>query len=893
MMRSHSRRYLVLVSLLFLALQSFVAPQVLGKKKDDDALSRKERKELTEALPQRYQDWLRDVEWLLSDAERDAFLQLAKDYLRDAFIDQFWSVRDPYPDTGRNEFREDYQSRLSTVKQTFGRFDDRAKVLLSNGWPTQRIEVKCSPYFVPMEVWYYDGSDNVGFEFLLLFFKKWGVADYRLWDESFGLDELSDDGTPLTPDNLRTRCAQSSDAVLAAIGFLRSQGQMGSMMLLSDILTPQKEAPAQEWVATFNSYTSELPEGALTFDADLDVSYPGRRQSRTILQGNLIVPVAQVSPVNLTGSAAPGVSEEAAAEAAAAAAAAGLAPTYNLALTGEILREGKLFDNFRYEYDFPVSDFQTADFADSGVEGSGVESSAEPRLPLVFQRYLRPGEYTLMVKVEDLGTGKFHRTEREIEVPSVDHPPETTPADPETARILEEANRAIKSGETTVQIPPLFGEWQTGLVRIEAVITGDVDHVTFLLDDQPILTKKRPPFNVELDLGDVPRPRVLRVEAKNEAGEELAADERMLNTGTHRFAVRLEEPRADRRYDRSLRAEADIVVPKSEVVEKVDFFLNETKVSTLYQEPWIQPIVLPTGDEISYVRAVATTPDGRTAEDTVFVNAPDNFDYIDVDFVELYTLVLDKENRPVQGLELANFSVLEDGVPQEVVRFDKVENLPIHAAILLDVSASMEDKLKQSQEAALHFFRQAITPRDRATTITFNDHPNLTVDFTNDIERLAGGLAGVKAERGTALYDSLIFALYYFNGVSGQRAILLLSDGRDESSKFEFDDVLEYAQRSGVSIYSIGLQLDRGEGAAKKKLEKLADETGGRAFFVDDPGQLTSVYDTIQQELRSRYLLAYQSSNTSERDVFRSIQVVVDGEGGEDLEAKTLRGYYP
>ena len=877
MSRFGSRGHLVLVTLLFLALQAFVAPQLLGKKKDEDALSRKERKELTEALPERYRDWLRDVDWLLSDAERDAFLQLEKDYLRDAFIDEFWNVRDPYPDTGRNEFRDDYQNRLATVRQSFGRFDDRAKVLLSNGWPTQRVEVKCSPYFVPMEVWYYDGSENVGFEFLLLFFKKWGVADYRLWDESIGLADLSDDGTAFNADNLRTRCPQNSDAVLAALSFLSSQGQMGSMMLLSDILTPQSDAPAPEWVATFNSYTSELPEGALTFEADLDVSYPGRRQSRTILQGALIVSASSVAPVNLTGSpgAGAGLSEEAAAAATAAASAAGLAPTYNLSLTGEVLREGKLFDNFRYEYDFPVSDFETLE---------------NPRLPLVFQRYLRPGEYTLMVKVEDLGTGKFHRTEREIEVPSVDHPPETTPADPETARILEEANRAIRSGEITVQIPPLFGEWQTGLVRIEAVITGEVDHVTFLLDDRPILTKKRPPFNVELDLGDVPRPRVLRVEAKDESGAELASDERMLNTGTHRFAVRLEEPRTDRRYSSSLRAEADVVVPKSEVVERVEFFMNETKVSTLYQEPWIQPIMLPRGEEIAYVRAVAYTPDGRTAEDTVFVNAPDNFDYIDVDFVELFTLVLDTENRPVQNLESAAFTVLEDGVKQEVVRFEKVENLPIHAAILLDVSASMEDKLKAAQEAALHFFRQAITPRDRATTITFNDHPNLTVDFTNDIEKLAGGLAGVKAERGTALYDSLIFALYYFNGLSGQRAILLLSDGQDESSKFEFDEVLEYAQRSGVSIYSIGLQLDRGEGAAKKKLERLADETGGRAFFVDDPAQLTSVYDTIQQELRSRYLLAYQSSNTSERDVFRSIQVLLDS---EDLEAKTLRGYYP
>lgn len=853
----------LVVALLLALSQTLLAPVVTAKKKDEGELSRKERKELTEALPEKYQQWLQDVDWLLSDAERDAFLQLAKDYLRDAFIEEFWKVRDPYPDTGKNEFRDDYQARLETVRQSFGNFDDRAKVLLSNGWPTNRVEFKCRPYFVPMEVWYYDGSANVGYEFLLLFFKKWGVADFRLWDESFGLEELSEDGTEVTAESLQLRCPREADAVLAALNFLMSQGRMGSMMIVSDILTPANPPPAQEWVATFNSYTTELPDSVELFEAGLDVSYPGRRQSRTILQGNLVVPRSHVEPVVLTGD------PNASAEAKEAAAAVGMAPTYSLALTGEILRDGQLFDNFRYEYAIP-------------------QAEAGERLPLVFQRYLRPGEYTLMVKVEDLGSGRFHRTERVIDVPSVDHPPQVDPVDPETARILEEANRAIRSGETTVQIPPLFGEWQTGLVRIEAIVTGAVDHVTFVLDERPIMTKKRPPFNVELDLGEVPRPRVLRVEAYDEAGNEVAADERMLNTGQHRFALRLEEPRSDRRYARSLRAEADVLVPKDEVVERVEFFMNETKVSTLYQEPWLQPMLLPAGNELNYVRAVAHTPDGRTAEDTVFVNAPDNFEYIDVDFVELYTLVLDRAGRPVQGLELADFTVLEDGARQEIVRFEKVDNLPIHVAILLDVSASMEGRLPAAQDAALHFFRQAIQPRDRATTITFNDHPNLTVDFTNDVERLAGGLAGVKAERGTALYDSLVFALYYFNGIGGQRAVLLLSDGKDESSRFEFDEVLEYARRSGVAIYSIGLQLDRSD--AKKPLTRLADETGGRAFFVDDAAALTGVYDVIQNELRSRYLLAYQSSNTSDRDEFRSIQVSM---AGDDLEAKTLRGYYP
>ena len=118
----------------------------------------------------------------------------------------------------------------------------------------------------------------------------------------------------------------------------------------------------------------------------------------------------------------------------------------------------------------------------------------------------------------------------------------------------------------------------------------------------------------------------------------------------------------------------------------------------------------------------------------------------------------------------------------------------------------------------------------------------------------------------------------------------MLSDGKDESSKFEFEDVLEYAQRSGVSVYSIGLQIPRSEGEARRKLKKLAEQTGGRSFFLDEVSELEAIYTTIQEELRSRYLLAYQSSNTTGSRGFRQIEVqTLD----KRHEAKTLRGYFP
>jgi VWFA-related protein len=351
--------------------------------------------------------------------------------------------------------------------------------------------------------------------------------------------------------------------------------------------------------------------------------------------------------------------------------------------------------------------------------------------------------------------------------------------------------------------------------------------------------------------------------------------------------VRLIEPQRGRRYENSLLARAETDVPEGEAIDHVDIFLNESLVASLYQPPWTQPVVLPKELPIAYVRAVAYTDDGASTEDLVFINAPDNnVEQLNVQYVELFTAALDKKGHPVEGLSQKDFAVAEDGVKQTISRFEKVEDLPIHAAVVLDTSASMEKALPEARNAALGFLKDAIQPKDRAAVITFNDHPNIGVKFSNDIDTLAGGLAGLKAERGTSLWDTIIFTLFYFNGVKGQRAILLLSDGRDEGSSFTFDDALEAARRAGVTIYAIGLGAD----IEKKKLGKLSEETGGRAFFIKSTDELPGIYSTIQEDLRSQYLIAYQSTNTGNENTFRTVDVKVDQPG---VEAKTLHGYYP
>lgn len=809
-------------------------------------LDRGTQKKLLAALSEDYRNWFEEVSILLSDEEKATFLTLEKDYQRDAFIRRFWEVRDPYPETAKNEFKDRWQATIEQARASFGGIaDDRTRLMLLNGPPDGRITSRCNTVIWPIEVWFYGRGNRLREEFVLVFYQRWGAGAFRLWSPGEGLDVLFVEGSSgASLERVANEC-RDGDSLAGGISWVARQG-LGYLTIQAQVETPPK-GPSGEWVATFNSYSTDVPPDAPGFPAKLDLAFPGKRQNRTVVQGVFSVNSGDIGQSKL-----------------------GEHRSYNLQMVGEILEGRELFDSFRYKFDFPG------------------EFPVQATLPLVFQRYLRPGRYKMVVKIEDINGGKFHRSERELIVPQVERDaPAPPPEDAATASLLAEANAAIRRAENTLQIIPPTGELQTGMLRFDTLTTGpDIEKVRFGLDGKPLLTKTKPPYSVELDLGSLPRSRQLTAVALDATGKELASDSVALNSAGQRFRVRLTEPERGKRYVKSLTASAEVQVPDGEIVERVEIFLNEDRVATLYQAPFTQPILLPKELELGYVRAVAYLTDGNSTEDVAFVNAPDDFQQLKVQYVELYTSVFDRAGRPIEGLEQKDFSVTEDGVAQEINRFERVTDLPIHVAILLDTSASMEADLPVARAAALEFLEKRVQPKDRAAVITFNDRPNLTAKFTKELSNLAGGLAGIKAERGTALYDSLVFSLYYFNGIKGQRAILLLSDGKDENSKFSYEDALDYARRAGVTIYSIGL----GKDLEKKKLTKLAEETGGRSFFVQKPEELSRIYTEIEQELRSQYLLAYQSTNSADDTEFRTIECKV---GRPGLEAKTLRGYYP
>jgi VWFA-related protein len=810
------------------------------------------------------------VDLLISDQELATFLALDKDYQRDAFIKKFWDVRNPYH-TSSNTFQERWEQKVEEAKSSFGSLtDDRARMLLLNGPPASRLESHCAGVIWPVEIWYYLSGERVHSEFLVVFYRHWGAGPFRLWSGSDGLAVLFAGGAADNSGGSHNLQAIASgcrdgDKIAGAIGYVNSQGM--DYNLLEARLMDKPSEQKGEWVSSFNAYSTDLPEGVQLLPAKLSFDFPGRYQNRTVLEGVISVPATGAGQSSLGG-----------------------AHTFDLLLNGELLQEGKLFDSFRYKFDFPAASITDVNTEATTPAAATANATTGATLPLIFQRFLRPGDYTLIVKVEDINSGKAFREERAITVPSSDRvaaSPMQLDPDSASSRILQEANAALLSGDTTLKLVRPFGELQTGMQRFDTLSKGDFAKVTFALDGKPVLTKKNPPYSVELDLGALPRPRKLSATAYDPAGNAVASDELIVNSAANRFLVRLTEPQRGKRYENSLLARAEVAVPDGQEIQRVEFYLNETLVATAFQPPYQQPILLPKGEELSYVRAVAYLPDGNSTENLVFVNAPENMAEVEVNFVELYASVLDKQKRPVSSLEQKDFAVTEDGVKQEIARFERVTNLPIHAVVTIDVSASMEKSLDKARAAAVQFLQGTIHPKDRAAVVTFNDHPNLTVKFTNDIPTLAGGLAGLKAERGTALYDSIIFTLYYFTGVKGQRALLLLTDGKDEGSRFTFEDALEYARRAGVTIFAIGL----GDDPDKRKLEKISEETGGRAFFLKSADELAGIYSTIEAELRSQYLIAYQSSNTtSGSNTFRGVDLKVNKPG---LEAKTIHGYYP
>jgi Ca-activated chloride channel family protein len=270
-----------------------------------------------------------------------------------------------------------------------------------------------------------------------------------------------------------------------------------------------------------------------------------------------------------------------------------------------------------------------------------------------------------------------------------------------------------------------------------------------------------------------------------------------------------------------------------------------------------------------------------------------------VELVSLNVTVTDGTGKYATDLAEPDFEVYEDGARQNLTFFSRTQQ-PISLALLLDTSASMDERMGIAQEAAIGFARQ-LHKDDQAEVIDFDSQVRILQGFTGDSAALEKAIRQTAAQGSTSLYNALYIALKDLKKVKAEResdirrqAIVLLSDGDDTSSLIEFDQVLDLAKRSETVIYSIGLR--QGEIARREfkeaefVLKQLSSETGGKAYFPTDARDLQKIYQSIWDELSSQYAIAYSSSNPKRDGAWRRIQVRVVNKTG--LTARTKQGYY-
>lgn len=438
-----------------------------------------------------------------------------------------------------------------------------------------------------------------------------------------------------------------------------------------------------------------------------------------------------------------------------------------------------------------------------------------------------------------------------------------------------------------------------GTTRFETVVSDrDVDRVEFRVDGELEATA-RAPFAVVLELGRLPEPHEIEAVAFDALGRELGRDRLIVNEGTSGFRVRIVGPVVGGEAEPvvgPVDVETEIRFPREAQLDRIEYFWNAELQATRYGPPFRQQIVIPAEEPRGFVRVVAYLADGSSSEDVLLLNTPGTSERLDVDLVELYVVVSDRDGRPVLGLDSDSFTVLENGERQEIASFSDASSLPLTVGLAIDASASMFVKLPSVQRAAFSFFDGLETPRDRAFLVGFGDEPVLAQSATSDRSRMNSGLRTLRPDGQTGLWRATVFSLVQLQGIRGKKALIVYTDGADEDKDFSFRTCYKFAQRVGVPVYYIlsndEIRRTGGKGLSVRpflnRLERLARATGGRLILTSPGDDLDRMYAEIGEELRSQYVLGYYPTSPV-GDRWRGVDVAVARSG---LKARTVAGYF-
>jgi VWFA-related protein len=269
---------------------------------------------------------------------------------------------------------------------------------------------------------------------------------------------------------------------------------------------------------------------------------------------------------------------------------------------------------------------------------------------------------------------------------------------------------------------------------------------------------------------------------------------------------------------------------------------------------------------------------------------------IPVNLVNVPLTVTDKKNRLVIMMTKDDFNLFEDGKPQAIQYFSRETDLALRIGLLIDTSNSIRDRLRFEQQAAIDFLSDTIRRgKDQAFVVGFDVEPQLVQDYTDNVEKLAGAIRGLQAGGVTSLYDAIYISckdkLFFFPPPEPylRRLMIIISDGDDNRSEHTREEALGMAQRAEVTIFAISTNRSGAEQRGDKILKRLAEETGGRAYFPFEASDLAEDFRAIGRDLRTQFLLSYTSNNIARDGTFRHIAIEP---ADKSLHVRAKTGYF-
>jgi VWFA-related protein len=516
-----------------------------------------------------------------------------------------------------------------------------------------------------------------------------------------------------------------------------------------------------------------------------------------------------------------------------------------------------------------------------------------------FLRPVLPGNYRLKLVVTEPGGREIGEGTVDLSVPEVGltFRPDMAPAesgtlpDAEAIVIADEGEPRENADETSskIKIRPPSREAPVGLLRLDAEVEPPITRVEFYLADKLLVARNRPPYSVEIDLGNLPLKQTVRAVGYDETGRLIDEDAWAINEGTARVAVRV-LPQPDPKAGK-VRVRVAVQSISGGVAKLVELFLDEKKIGSWTREPYFATVPFEQYTRATYLRATATAEDGKEANDIKMLRgSTTSVESVRVDVVQLHVSALDKSSHFVKGLAKEDFSIQEDGRPQSMTGFEVAENLPLTIGLVVDGSGSMEKGLSFVHDASADLFRDLIHEKDRGFVIEFREKPQFLQELTGDSNSLQRAARETRAEGATALYDSVILGLYQFRALQGRKALVVVTDGADNRSHVEFDTLLRYARSAGAPIFFIAVNIPLTDFKSRKVINEIATESGGEVFSIGSAAKIGEVTKRIEEELRSQYVLAFRTDSQKPPGQYRAVTVAVNRPG---ISVRTIRGYIP